>query len=637
MKSDSLEKILPLVQRPARYIDGEWNAVHKPHHEVDLKIALIYPDTYEVGLPNLGLQILYEILNDENDVVAERAYAPWIDMEEVLRKKRIPLFALESRTPLISLDILGFSLQYEMTYTNILNVLDLAGIPPYATDRDERYPLVIAGGPCAFNPEPLAPFFDLFVIGDGEEVVLELVEEYKKGRGSRVEGRKGQLAERRELLKRLAGIEGIYVPRFYDVEYYPSGQVKKIQPNCRGIPKRVSKRTVKDLNDVKFPMLPLVPYVDVVHDRCSLEVMRGCTRGCRFCQAGIIYRPVRERSHKLILRAANDLLQETGYEEISLVSLSSSDYSLIQPLLRKLMDNHSQKGISISLPSLRLDTFSVELASQIQRVKKTGLTFAPEAGTQRLRDAINKCLTEEDLLATVKDVFESGWRKLKLYFMIGLPTETQGDLQGIVDLAHKIVDIGLSVVPKREWNRIKVALSVASFVPKSHTPFQWVAQNPLPELEKKIEFLRKNLQSRYILLKWQDPKLSVLEAALARGDRRLSKVIERAFKIGCRFDAWTEQFNFDKWLKAFEESGVSLNFYAHRERSRDEVFPWDHINSVVNKEYLWNEYQRALSQTPTEDCRTGPCSECGVCQTFKLKPVLEREKLCTLHREEIKK
>lgn len=602
-----IERILPEVQRPTRYINREWNSIHKDHRDVQLKIALVYPDVYEVGMPNLGLQILYEILNSQDDVLAERAYAPWVDMEKKLRQRRTPLFSLESHLPLASFDVLGLSLQYEMTYTNVLNILDLAGIPLHAAKRDERDPLVIGGGPCIFNPEPLAPFFDFFVIGEGEEVTLELIEEVKRWQ------RMGNKRRKVELLKTLARIPGIYVPSFYRVGYEPTGRIGKVEPISEDIPQVVSKRFVSDLDRARIPMRPIVPYMEVIHDRCSLEIMRGCTRGCRFCQAGMIYRPARERSAEYLKGVGEELLRETGYEDISLASLSTSDYGRIEWLVEELMRGCAEKGVSISLPSLRVDTFSVSLAEQIQRVKKTGLTFAPEAGTQRLRDAINKGVTERDLLNTVRKAFEAGWRKLKFYFMVGLPTENQDDLKGIVELAQKILKTALSIAPEEQWSRILLTFSVSPFVPKPHTPFQWVAQDTISELERKQNFLKRNLRGRYIALKWRDARLSFIEAVLARGDRRVAGALERAWRLGCKLDAWTEHFRFDLWQKVFESEGLSMDFYANRERPQDEVFPWDHLSTGVSKEFLWQEYRRALSGITTQDCRWGSCVNCGVC------------------------
>ncbi len=600
-----LEEILPHVKKPAQYINQEWNSVHKSHRGAAVKIALAYPDLYEIGMPNLGLQILYDIANKEEDLVAERVYAPWVDLEKKLRQHKIPLFSWESKTPLSDFDIVGFSLQYEMTFTNILTMLDLANIPLYAEDREEDQPIIIGGGPITYNPEPVAAFFDLFAIGEGEELILELLNTYKDWKFSG--------GDKKKLLEELAKIRGIYVPSFYLIEYDLSGKIKKIEPKSDKYPSKIERRVLDDLNHAEVPLKPLVPISEVVHDRLSVEIMRGCTRGCRFCQAGMIYRPVRERTPDMLSTAIDSQLQNTGYGEVSLSSLSSSDYDEIAALLNRLARKYAQKGISISLPSLRMDSFSVDLANEIAKVKKTGLTFAPEAGTQRLRNVINKDITDEDIEATIRDALFSGWRQLKLYFMIGLPTETEEDLQGIVDLARRILDLGLSIIPGSERRKFNVTFSVSCFTPKPCVPFQWVAQDELVQLEKKQEFLRRNLRMRYTKLKWHDAKLSLLEGALARGDRRLAKVIEIAWRKGCKFDAWTESFQFDLWKEAFDNCGLSLDFFANRERSYEEVFPWIHISCSVSKNFLWSEYQKALKGERTPDCRRSDCTECGVC------------------------
>ncbi|MBI4744923.1 MAG: TIGR03960 family B12-binding radical SAM protein, partial [Actinobacteria bacterium] len=481
---NEINKILSLVQKPARYINSEWNSVHKDHQKVDVKVALAYPDVYEIGASNLGLQIIYEILNQREDVAAERVYAPWNDLEEILRNRNIPLFTLESKSPVASFDIFGFTLQYEMTFTNILNMLSLAGIPLYSSERDNSYPLIIGGGPCAFNPEPLALFFDFFVLGDGEEAINEIIDCYKKNKTK----------SRQEILESLSQIEGVYIPSFYQVDYDSDGIIRKVNPLKENIPFPVNKRVVSDLEKFDFPRHPIVPFVNIVHDRCSIEIMRGCTRGCRFCQAGMIYRPVRERSLEKVTEMAKNLIRETGYDEISFASLSSSDYSSIEKVFENLRVEQERDKIAVSLPSLRVDAFSVELAKQVQKTRKTGLTFAPEAGTQRLRDVINKCVIEEDLYNALRSAFEAGWRKIKLYFMIGLPTETMEDLKGIVDLCDNAVNLGLSIVPKKDRRQIKIKVSVSSFVPKAVTPFQWVKQDPLLELKEKQQYLQANIK-----------------------------------------------------------------------------------------------------------------------------------------------
>lgn len=556
-------------------------------------------------MPNLGLQILYDIINNEKGMLAERAYAPGFDLEEELRFRRIPLFSWESKKPLNEFDIVGFSLQYEMTFTNILTMLDLSGIPLYAQERKQSDPLIIGGGPITYNPEPMAPFFDLFVIGEGEEVILELVDTYKE---YKVSG-----AGRQQTLEELAKLKGVYVPSFYNVEYEASGKIKEISPESDKYPEAIKRRVIADLNTARIPQKPLVPFSEVIHDRLSVEIMRGCTRGCRFCQAGMIYRPVRERSQEILLSAIENQLRSTGYEEVSLCSLSSGDFSNIDELLKELARRYSQKGISLSLPSLRMDSFSVGLANEIARVKKSGLTFAPEAGTQRLRDVINKDITEEDVNTTVEAALSSGWRKFKLYFMIGLPTETDDDLTGMVDLAQNIAKTGLSIIPRNERRKFDVILSVSCFTPKPWVPFQWQPQDSLSVLEEKQNFLKRNLTMCHIKLKWHDARQSLLEGVFARGDRRLSEVIKCAWEKGCKFDAWSESFRFSLWEEAFEECGLSMELYANRERELEEVLPWDHINCGVSKEFLWSEYQRALKGERTPDCRVAQCSECGVC------------------------
>lgn len=599
-----LDQILPLVNKPARYINREWNSVHKDHREVEVKFAFAFPDVYEVGMSHLGLKIIYHELNRRQDTVAERVFAPWGDMEALLREKALPLFALESRSPLAGFDIIGFTLQYEMSYTNILNMLDLAGVPLLAAERGADDPLVVGGGPCAFNPEPLAGFFDALVLGEGEEVVHELVDVFKAWkRTGRPEGRDG-------LLERLASVPGIYVPSFYRVDYLPDGRVGKVTPLRPGVPPTVRRRVVKDLDKLDFPTRLVVPFMDVVHDRVMLEVFRGCTRGCRFCQAGMIYRPVRERSPEEILRLAEDSLRHTGYREISLASLSTADYSCIEDTVEKLVDRYGREGVGVSLPSLRVDSFSVRLAEQVQRVRKTGLTFAPEAGSERLRRVINKGVTEDDLLNTVRQAFSTGWEAVKLYFMIGLPTEDYGDLDGIAELVGKVLAAGREA---RGGKRVRVTVSASSFVPKPHTPFQWEPQLPVQELRARQDYLRRRLNRPGVVFDWHDSQLSFLEAVFSRGDRRLGAVLLEAWRLGCKFDAWSEEFRFYRWEEAFARTGLDPAFYANRRREPDEVFPWDHLDSGVTREFLEEEYRRALAGEGTPDCRMDYCTMCGAC------------------------
>lgn len=596
--------ILHAVNKPARYTGHELNAVIKEHNKVDCTIALALPDVYEVGMSNLGLKILYQVLNNRQDVAAERVYAPWVDMEEKMREHQIDLYSLETFTPLDQFDFVGFSLQYEMIYSNVLNMLDLAHIPLFAAERSEMQPFVIGGGPCAYNPEPVADFFDFFVIGEGEEVLSEALDCFilwKKA--GRPDGRKG-------FLERVAALEGIYVPSFYEVSYGADSLVERITPLHQAAKPVITKRLIKDLSSSDFIKDPVVPYIDIVHDRIMMELFRGCTRGCRFCQAGVLYRPVRERTPEKLLALAKALVDHTGYDEMSLTSLSSADYSCLSELVSDLMDNFKDTGVGISLPSLRVDSFSIDLAHKIQQVRKSGLTFAPEAGTQRLRDVINKGVTEENLEEAVTAAFKQGWTNVKLYFMIGLPTETDEDIIGIARLAQKVVNLYKAVKGRRG---AKVTVSVASFVPKPHTAFQWFAQNTQEEMERKQRLLKEHIRDRSINFNYHDARTSYLEGAIARGDRRLSQVLLEAWKNGVKFDGWSEYFKYEVWLEAFKTCGIDPNFYSQRERSQTEVLPWDHITSGVNKEFLQREYKNAVAEKLTPDCRHGQCGACGAC------------------------
>ena len=601
--NDKIEKILEKVQKAPRYTGGEMNTAVKAWDECPLHFGFCFPDTYEVGMSHLGLKILYGLINRESWSLCERFFMPWTDMMALMEEEKLPLLSMESRHPLNEFDVVGFTLQYEMSFSNILAMLKMGGIPLEGKDRGEEDPIVVAGGPCAFNPEPLADFIDAFMIGDGEDVMTEL--------NRVILERKENGLSREQCLKNLSKLEGVYIPSLYDVAYNENGTVASVKPNCPEAPASVKKRVVVDLNSTYYPEEFPVPYTEVIFDRIMLEIMRGCTRGCRFCQAGILYRPVRERSMEKLIELAEKLQQSTGYEEISLSSLSSGDYSCLPELIRELMKRMKEKRVSISLPSLRIDSVLKESLEETQQVKKTSLTFAPEAGTQRMRDVINKGVTEEDLLSKVRDAFEGGWSSVKLYFMSGLPTETTEDLDGIADLARKVIAEYFNVPKPQRAKGLRVTVSVSVFVPKPFTPFQWAPQDTLETIIGKQEHLKQVLNIKGVTFHWHEPYVSYLEACFARGDRRMGKVLRRAFEKGCILDGWNETFRYDTWMEAFRECGLDPAFYANRERPKDEILPWDHIDSGVTKQFLWHEKEKSERAETTKDCRKG-CNGCGI-------------------------
>lgn len=602
-----LDDILYKVEKPGRYIGNEINSYKKNIDEVAVRFGFAFPDVYEVGMSHLGMHILYNMLNNEEDIFCERIFSPWADMEEIMREEDLDIFTLETYSPVKDLDMLGFTLQYELSYSNILNILDLGKIPLLSKDRDDSHPIILAGGPCVYNAEPIADFMDLMIIGEGEEVTLELIDLYKKT------VKLGK--SKREFLEAAAKIEGVYVPSLYEVKYKEDGTVESFTSLVEGLPNTVKKRIIKNLDEVYYPDRFLVPNVEVVHDRAMIEIFRGCTRGCRFCQAGMIYRPVREKSVETISTVVEQITKTTGYEELSLASLSTLDYSNIQELVLSLMKKNEDDRIGLSLPSLRVDAFSVEILKEIQKVRKTGLTFAPEAGTQRMRDVINKGVTEEDLRTTMEQIFALGWSRVKLYFMIGLPTETYEDLEGIAELGNLVTYMYKKTPAELRGKGLAVTTSASCFVPKPFTPFQWMAQDTMETFKEKQMYLKDKITNKKVKFLYHDPETSYLEGVFARGDRRLSKVIARAFELGAKFDGWGEFFNLEIWEQAFKDTGVDPHFYANRKREYDEILPWDFIEMGVTKDFLIRENEKAVKGILTKDCRS-TCTGCGINQGF---------------------
>lgn len=619
-----IDRFLLQVEKPGRYVGGEYNSVIKNWDATDIKVALAFPDIYDLGMSNLGIMNLYHQVNRRDNMLAERVFSPWLDMEDIMRRQRIPLYSLETKHPLRDFDLIGISLPYEQLYTNALNLIDLAGLPIISQDRDERYPLVIAGGHACYNPEPMADFIDAFAIGEGEEIIVEIAELMRRMRGS----------TRYQQLKAVSKIQGMYVPRFYDVDYHPDGTIRAIAPNQPGIPKRVLKRIVITLPKpfTKF----IVPNIDTVHNRAPIEIMRGCTRGCRFCHAGMVTRPVRERPVQEIMAAIDEIVEHTGFEEISLLSLSSSDYVWVKELAAEVNRVYKDAGLSLSLPSLRIESASADLLEKIGGTRRSGFTFAPEAATEKMRDIINKYVSDDQVIQTAKDVYSRGWRTIKFYFMIGHPDETLADVQAIIDLCRRTLQEGAKILGKKATLNV----GVSTFIPKPHTPFQWVPQDTREQVQKKQALLKKQMRRGGMHLRWNDYDGSEFEGWLSRGDRRLAPVIRRAWELGCKFDAWQDRHQHDKWLRAFDENQLDAGFYSFRERGIDEIFPWDHIDAGVHKKFLKDDYLMSIKQETRVDCRD-ECFACGILPKFvkersttepmawecpPVKPISERRK-----------